>query len=830
MKHLKKPILYILTAALCASLLAGCGGKNNPADPSAPGNTPAQTEEHPDYVYTTEYVPVKADLISSFDNALYSNGKLLVSSYGKIGERELEEGEILEYEEQLWIYGEKLYWLSLDGTLEEITGYAPMEVPEDMEIPEDANEANANSYMQRMLLDENGDIITLESCYVTWFDDPGDLEMYSEEWWNAGYYDLYYHSEERYYLRHLAPDGSEISCASLDTLKKATEGLDYFYVNNMVIGPDNKLYLSGDMCVFVCDMDGNLLGAVDTQGNYVDSILALPDCVAVGYWGEEGEMLAPIDPETLTLGAGVHCSNVYNAVVAPEGSDYDFYYTDGSNFMGYSLAAGESTKILNWINCDIDNTNQGRTVMLPDGRILTMLGEYNDDYTKCNNQLVFLSKVPYDSVEHKQTLTLATQYLGYEARSAIIKFNRNNPTYRIELKDYSEYNTEEDYSAGLTKLTTEILAGNVPDIIDLGGLPLEQFAGKGLLADLYPLLESDSELSRDAIFPSVLTALEQDGHLYRTASSFGINTVVGAASIVGDTPGWTLADFKAALAQMPEGCTPFDESMTRDIIMQQMLAMEMDNLIDWNTGKCYFDSPAFRDILEFSAQFPEIYEWPEDYVWTEEDDAPNRIASGKQMLMRMTLSDFESYQMYSAMFGGDATFIGYPVSEGVGNALTLDGSGYAISSKCAVPEAAWQFVREFFTESYQTKNVWSFPTNRAAFDKKLEEAMTPQYEKDINGNFVLDENGEKIEVSRGGWGWGSLYIDIHSLTQAEADEILDVINSTTRVLDYGSMESNNELMSIIMSDTEAYFLGQKPLDEIVRLLQSKLNIYINEQR
>ena len=180
MKHLKKTVLYLLIAAMCLSLLAGCGKKEPTGEPSAPGtNTPAQTEDHPEYVYTAEYVPVKGEFMSSFDNMLYSNGKLLVSTYTKIGEREPEEDEVLEYAEQLWIYGEKLYWLSLDGTLEEITGYAPMEVPEDMEIPEGANEANTNSYMQRMLLDANGDIITLESCYATWFDDPGDLEMYS---------------------------------------------------------------------------------------------------------------------------------------------------------------------------------------------------------------------------------------------------------------------------------------------------------------------------------------------------------------------------------------------------------------------------------------------------------------------------------------------------------------------------------------------------------------------------------------------------------------------------------------------------------------------------
>ena len=90
---------------------------------------------------------------------------------------------------------------------------------------------------------------------------------------------------------------------------------------------------------------------------------------------------------------------------------------------------------------------------------------------------------------------------------------------------------------------------------------------------------------------------------------------------------------------------------------------------------------------------------------------------------------------------------------------------------------------------------------------------------------LIDENGNKKEISRGGWGWGSLQVEFYALTQAEADQIMDIINSTTRVVD-----QNDELMNIILEDTQAYFAGQKSLDDVVRQLQSKMNIYINEQR
>ena len=132
----QKTILsYILILALCLSLcagLAGCGGKKNespdPAKPSAdPGKSGQTDTADPEFVYVPEYVDVKgAELTSSIDTLLFADGRFLTSSYCKIGERELEEGEELQWEGQNWIYGQKLFWLDLDGTLTEIPGYEPL--------------------------------------------------------------------------------------------------------------------------------------------------------------------------------------------------------------------------------------------------------------------------------------------------------------------------------------------------------------------------------------------------------------------------------------------------------------------------------------------------------------------------------------------------------------------------------------------------------------------------------------------------------------------------------------------------------------------------------
>ena len=45
-----------------------------------------------------------------------------------------------------------------------------------------------------------------------------------------------------------------------------------------------------------------------------------------------------------------------------------------------------------------------------------------------------------------------------------------------------------------------------------------------------------------------------------------------------------------------------------------------------------------------------------------------------------------------------------------------------------------------------------------------------------------------------------------------------------------AFSGSDEIMEIITQDTAPYFAGQKSLNDVVKQLQSKMNIYINEQR
>jgi len=821
MKRTKTIIAVILTVVLCLGLLGSMAGCQKTKDPSNEPSTPPTsnggsndgTTPAPDaYVYTSKYVPV-AGSQSGFEPLACINDRILASSWEKIGEN-IPEGAVPEYEGQYDVYGMKLYMIGTDGSYEELKGFQPIQ----------ASGENGSSYVQKALSGPNGKILVLESVYNSWYDGPEtDLEMYSDEWYEKGY-SQYMQFEQKHYLRTLGSDGSEEN--RIDMMAAVTEALgemDYFYPNGVAVDGTGNIYIVADSSIVIIGDDGSLKKTL-TASNWIENICCFEDgrIGVICYPDMGGEQLCFINAETLELNEEqtYPVTNVWNFSIG--GGDYDFYYTNGSNFMGFDLETGKVEKVFNWINADVDNSSINQAYVLSDGRVVSLSNEWDENTGESSTNLVIVSKVPASTVEQKTKIKMAVMYLDGNLQRMVVKFNRNSPHTRIEILDYSEYNTQDDYEAGITKLNTEIMAGNVPDILSLTGLSTGKLANKGILEDLMPYLNEDPDL-KDQLFDSVLDALMTNGKLYRTASSFNISTVMGAASVVGTEPGWTLEEYSAALKSMPAGCEPFSQGTTRDTVFQWGLAMEMNNLVDWSTGKCSFDTPVFTGLLEFARQFPrsEDIDW-ENIEWEDENE---RIASGKQMLMITSLNDFDSIQMYEAMFGGEASFIGFPTNVGTGNRFSFDDEGYAICSKSQYKDAAWEFLRTLMTAEYQQEYTWSFPTNRVAFDKKLADAMTPIYRKDENGNFVLDENGEKIEESRGSWGWGSLIVDMKALTQEEADKIMQLVETTDKVDNY-----DEELMNMITSESEAFFAGQKSAEEIGRLLQSKMSIYINEQR
>ena len=111
------------------------------------------------------------------------------------------------------------------------------------------------------------------------------------------------------------------------------------------------------------------------------------------------------------------------------------------------------------------------------------------------------------------------------------------------------------------------------------------------------------------------------------------------------------------------------------------------------------------------------------------------------------------------------------------------------------------------------------------FDKQLEKAMEVKYQKDSSGNYILDENGERKPVAIGMFSDGINTYEIYATSPRQAEQLREAIASSTKLAD-----NDRSITDIVTQQAAAYFAGQKSAQDVAKLIQSKANIYINEQR
>ena len=815
-------MIRVLSLAFCLIMVLGltaCGSSGQGTAPAqetqsaqnTPSGSASSSSAASEYAWKSTFLPIaREDNDTPIQPILFTDDGVYASGQVTLGRREAAEGEVEEYEGQFNIYGSMLYFISKDGRIEPLPKYVPVP-PRDN--PENYKDFYSYQNLGSPVMNADGNLMLLQMEGAGWFEGPESVYGTEEQ-----YTGDYYHNEQNYDVVILSPEGEELSRAPVD-LDTTNTWLNTY---NIAKDPDGNLIVVMEMTLQAIAPDGSIAWSMQLD-NYVNSMVTLADgSVAVMLFGDKGPELRPIDFEKKELGESFPIPDSAWTLF-PGDENYDFYYTSGMFLYGFKLGEEEPVPVLNWMSCDIngDSVASQALKISSDGSITGITTDYSGG--SIDTQLFTLTRVPADSLPKKQILTVAQLEYSpdYQLTNRMVRFNRTHDNVRLEYLDYSQYNTENDFSAGITKFNTEVMAGNLPDIIPTNQIAYRQIASKGLLEDLYPYLDKDPELKREDFFPNLLSALEVNGGLYQVVSGFSVETLCGAASIVGDTPGWTYDDFNAALEKMPEGCTPLEPYVTRDQVMSSLLYADMDSFVDWTTGKVNFESDNFKQLLQFVKQFPAEYNWDEH---DNSESTQDLLRQGRQMLTQTYLYGLDSILWNGANFGGQATYIGWPTSSGVGSIMRFE-NGFAMSRSCADKDAAWEFFRSMLTESGQT-NQYNIPSNRNVFNKQLEDFMTPRYRKDADGNILLDENGEKIEESRGGWIDDSgVEHHIYAMTQEQADEVLSIIETCTKVASY-----DTSIYDIVNEQAQAFFAGQKSVDEVARLIQSKANIYVNEQR
>ncbi len=527
--------------------------------------------------------------------------------------------------------------------------------------------------------------------------------------------------------------------------------------------------------------------------------------------GQSGYCLAQVDFEKKELGAPYQ--NFPEGKIFTPGPEEDFLIIGGSCLYGYDLDTQSAKELLAWADCGLDGHGVKTLGVGGDGE----LAAFYQDFEATESYLLSLRKVETAMLPEKTQIVLGYLY-GRDIRPEVAAFNRQSTSSHVTLVSYDRGDIQDSVDALNRALATGV---DCPDILILDGLVKNQvdiasMAGNGAFADLEPFLESSGQ----DYLENALDCYRYQGQLVGIPCMINLETIVGGSSDLGLEPGWTLEEMMAYAAAHPEQ-ELFDWAVRGDIL-QDCLAFGLDDFIDWETGQCHFNSEDFQEFLAFAGTFPAEYDNHGD-----DRSRGRKIQEGDVLLCEARISNFYAIQEYPIMFGEPVAYIGYPTAEGSGCIADYSGA-MALAAQSQNQEEAWEFV-EFYMERIRNSigKRAAFSTEKSTLEQQMEEAVTVSYYLDEEGNPLLDEEGKPVPKGHGGFAWSleDETIMFRTATQEEVDRVEELILSARPL----SIE-DYKIMDIIREEAEPFFQGQKSVEEAADVIQSRVQLYLDEKK
>lgn len=550
---------------------------------------------------------------------------------------------------------------------------------------------------------------------------------------------------------------------------------------------------SNSECILIAGGDG--IWAFDSNGNVLSS--HKDSYVVSSFFDNIGQanvvfnklgkkQVGVLDIQSGKIMRSSEIPDVTNRVMADPDGKYDFIIEMSGAIYG-AKAGNDLSLIADFVDYSIIHNSKG-IIPLSDGKLLI----YN------SQKLQLFEPSGDDGLAITLTLgTLDSRFLS----NMVEKFNASNDSYKIKIVDYSQYNLSKDSSEGITKLNTEIISGNGPDIFDLCSLPAAQYERAGILVDLYPYINGDEQTKNIEFVEPVVDALETDGKLYKLVPSYSVLTFVGSQQFFQKS---ALSYEQLALLSA-NGNDPFNRTFTKRSFLECILSVDKPAFIDLEKNCCDFDSEAFIYLLNYMNSLPDIEEPMSE---------SNNIMSGEQLLSHQYISGYHDICYFNYLFNSTVCFSGVPSSQGAGG-IICPYLCLGISQNCHDKDGAWQFLKQYLLDDYQNlaaEDGVPFPISKSALD--LKECAFRKWAEESGEMYVGPDNTGK-----------DVMLHIFEDEEKEAVEKIDELFTTI----IGVYNNDFNLPDLIWECINPYFAGEKTAEEVAAATQSRASIYMAEQ-
>ncbi len=585
---------------------------------------------------------------------------------------------------------------------------------------------------------------------------------------------------------------------SIDVSELLSDVEIYLSVTDMCMDSRSSLYLLLEDRVYLFDAEGVSKGVITLEGQGRGLLADENGGVMITYYtrnskGEDCTELAEIDAQKgkVSKSICVYPGDNYFANINGEVS----YAFDRDGFYEMDLSKGKREILGTWKDINI---TEGNVVDLYFSETGEKLLTYN--YERNALQVVNLTKVKRSELPEKKEIIVAA--LTDRIAEEIANFNEENEEVHVTLKAYYPTNevTEKDYTQEKNKFYVDMTTGkNEADIFWMEDSNIDVLTGYGIFEDLTPYFEKSKKVKKEDFLDNVVDRFTIDGTLVGIPNRCFIYTLFARASELGGKKRWTVEEMIDYALKTPD--IPIMALADNNQLVSACVGINGGQFVDWEQGICFFNQQRFKEILMLSNS--RIYN---NIKW--ENSSGGLISRHQALTVSAMFADFDYMQECRSMFDEDVVAIGYPARKGESGTYLLCNGLYAMNTKSAKKEAAWTFIETILSEADER----GFPTHKKFFEGFARREL---------GNEVIYERHGKNCV------YGDWSYPIRTIDEKDVSMIRDMLVNGTVVLLTDS--SGTEIKKIISEEAAAYFNGQKSLDEVCDIIQSRVSIYVKEQ-
>jgi len=501
-----------------------------------------------------------------------------------------------------------------------------------------------------------------------------------------------------------------------------------------------------------------------------------------------------------------------------------FLYAPSTEGILYLYDSKENYKkeILNWCESGLLSTGiRSVAGVTPDILLVSYNGTFGGQ-----SGIYQLTKTPVEELPEKELLVIASPLSSIDLQKAVMLFNAGSDTYRIVLDSYgAEYSDEEGWMC--PQLDASLVSANPPDMLDLDKLNIAKYARMGVLEDLTPYLEGNSDLDMADALENLLEGLTFDGRLATIPTTFSIDGIVARAGQTEEFDSWTMEDVFRLSEQHPESMggmvdDGYDQRKQRDWLLKEFCShYYLEKFVDWERWECSFDSEEFRNLIAWAGKYgwePEHVEGQMGAVFADRIYIPEEV-----LLVSQSLTSFTALAQLEMQFDEAVCLKGYPSVDGSGYFPGYVEGGLGIYANSPHKEAAWEFMEYYLQVSLESPWNYAYaPISKTKIRRRYENAITPNYTED-----AAESDGEPEMKVKGYLYTGSDEMPYYVIAQDQADAIWNAMTTA----DFTPMSMEEEkIIQIVTEEAESYYNGDKSLEEVAALIQNRAQLLLNESK